>query len=68
MQVTYLPEKYAVVGKPLKLKGDNGIWTNGWVVKSAGELVDEPPDWRKAIRKHREETGDDLPKVPDEQK
>jgi hypothetical protein len=64
---SYLPEKYAVVNKVVKLKG-NQSWTDGWVVKSAGELVDEPPDYRKAIRRHRKNTGDDTPKVPDEDK
>lgn len=32
-QVTYLPEKFAIVGKPLRLKEDDGTWTDGWVVK-----------------------------------
>jgi len=31
-QVTWVPEKFAVVGKVLKLKDDYGDWENGWVV------------------------------------
>jgi len=59
-QVTHLPEEFAVVGRVLKLK-DEGKWTDGWRVLTAGELV-EPPDIHKMIRGHRENTGDSLPK------
>ncbi len=59
---SFIPEKFANVGEVLKLKDSNGNWTDGWVVKSAGQLVDEPPDFRKAIKSHRKRTGDSLPK------
>jgi len=65
--VSFLPEKFAIVGKVLKLKDeDTGKWTNGWIVESAGDLVDEPPDYRKGIRGHRDNTGDSTPKPPEE--
>lgn len=32
-QVSWIPKPYAVVGSVLKLKDDNGVWENGWVVK-----------------------------------
>jgi len=32
-QTSWIPTKYAKIGKVLKLKGDNG-WDNGWVVKN----------------------------------
>jgi hypothetical protein len=62
-QVSFIPEKYAVVGKVLKLK-EQGVWIDGWVVHGIGELMseDEVPDSYKAIKKHRASTGDSLPK------
>lgn len=36
-QTSYLPVQFAVVGKVLKLRGDDGIWSDGWRVLSAGE-------------------------------
>jgi len=59
--VSYIPEKFAKVGKVVKLKND-GEWDDGWVVKFAGDLVDEPPDIKKMVRVHRKRTGDSLPK------
>jgi hypothetical protein len=32
--VTWLPERFAVINKILKLKEDDGSWTNGWCVMS----------------------------------
>jgi hypothetical protein len=31
--ITWIPEKYAIRNKVLKLKNETGIWTNGWVVQ-----------------------------------
>jgi hypothetical protein len=59
IQTSYLPERYAKVGEVLKLK-DGGVWTDGWVVESVGELKDEPPNYRQIIKGHRRGTGDDL--------
>lgn len=63
-QVSWLPEKFAVVGKVLKLRNDDtGEWDNGWVVTCAGKnRVDEPPYADAMIRGHRKNTGDSLPK------
>jgi hypothetical protein len=63
-QVSWLPEKFAVVGKVLKLRNDKDEeWDNGWVVTGAGEnLIDEPPYAEAMIRGHRKNTGDSLPK------
>jgi hypothetical protein len=60
-QVSYIPEQFAKKGEFVKLK-DNGVWSDGWLVSSVGAFSDHPPDWRKAIRGHRKETGDSLPK------
>ena len=61
-QTSYIPDKYAKVGKILQLK-ENDIWTDGWeVISIHHEPTDEPPDFRKMIRGHRKNTGDSLPK------
>ena len=59
--VSYIPEKFAVVGRTVKLRR-NGKWTDGWIVESACDVVDELPDARKIIRDHKRATGDSLPK------
>jgi hypothetical protein len=61
-QTSYIPEKFAVKGKALKLLREDGVWDNGWVVMFAGDLIDEPLYWKEAIRVHRDNTGDSLPK------
>lgn len=61
--VSWIPDKFANIGGVIKLKNDDGEWDDGWVVMSASEdTVDEPPDYRKSIRAHRNRTGDSLPK------
>ncbi len=65
--VSFLPEKYSRVGEVVKLKDDDGNWSDGWVVKSVGDVAENPPDWRMAIRRHKQNTGDSLPKNPAEE-
>jgi hypothetical protein len=61
--VSWIPEKFANVGGVVKLKKDDDTWDDGYVVMSASEeAVDEPPDYRKALRQHKKRTGDSLPK------
>jgi len=31
--VSWIPEKFADKGRVLKLKGDDGVWSNGWIVQ-----------------------------------
>ena len=62
---SYIPQRFAKVGKTLKLKDELDRWDDGWMVESAGDIVieaDNVPDYRKAIRLHRQQTGDSLPK------
>jgi hypothetical protein len=56
-QVAFIPSKFAVVGKILKIEGDDG-----WEVFTVGQTVENPPDTNKSIREHRKHTGDSLPK------
>lgn len=65
-QVTWLPNRYAVQGRILKLRNPDGIWVDGWVVKVAGaDSVPESrlPDAHAAIRSHRSRTGDSQPRI-----
>jgi len=62
-QHSYIPEKYAKIGMVLSLKGNDNQWDEGWLVKEAGNLVDEPMDSHEAIKRHRKQTGDSLPKM-----
>lgn len=59
-QVSYIPEKFCVKNKILKLK-DGTKWDNGWVVTFVSkEKVDESklPDYWSEIKGHRRATGD----------
>jgi hypothetical protein len=59
-QTTWLPRRFCEIGLNLKLRDESGEWEDGWRVTSVGETVlDDAPDYRKAIRVHRLETGDD---------
>ena len=60
---TWLPEKFAEVGRILKLCNEYDRWDNGWKVMSVSEaFITNPPDYRKSIREHKKRTGDSLPK------
>jgi hypothetical protein len=62
-QIAWIPEKFAVLNKVLKIKEVNE-WDNGWVVISAGErkLEEYLPNSHRDIKNHRKNTGDSLPK------
>jgi hypothetical protein len=64
-QVSWIPERFAVAGKTLRLREDEA-WQDGWVVQSVGPYrmsESELPDPHRDIKKHRKATGDALPKV-----
>lgn len=59
MQIaSYIPETFAQVGRELSLCDQTGTWTHSWIVDIVSLETDEAPDWRKAVRKHRQATGD----------
>jgi hypothetical protein len=65
-QLSWIPEKFAVTGKSLRLR-DEGGWQDGWIVRSVGpyRVADEDlPDPHSDIRGHRKRTGDSLPRSP----
>lgn len=56
----FIPSKFAVVGKTVKVRTE-GSWNNGWkVVESSPTELDENhlPDYHDAIKGHRKATGD----------
>lgn len=61
IKVAFIPIKYAVLGKVLKIQNNAGRWIDGWVVMSVGEPM-VPPNIHKEIKSHRKRTGDSLPK------
>lgn len=62
IRTSFIPEKYAQIGKILKLRNDD-VWNDGWRVDSTGasELIDEL-NINKSIKEHRKRTGDSLTK------
>ena len=36
--VSWIPEKFAVKGKYIKLKGADDAWEDGWLVRSVGKM------------------------------
>lgn len=64
-QTSWIPEKFAAVGKVLKLKDSDGQWDDGWIVQTVSQtrLADDMlPDYHSEIKGHRKTTGDALPK------
>lgn len=63
--VSFIPEKFANLGKILRLRDNDGAWIDGWLVAAVGsERVAEAmlPDAHRGIKQHRQATGDALPK------
>lgn len=63
-EVSYIPIEFARVDERLKIKNDNDVWEEGWLVGEVypNSKTTELPDYRKMIRGHRKNTGDSLPK------
>ena len=60
--VSFIPEPYCIKNKVLKLRDKDGKWDNGWVVESAGARQVDILDAHDAIKQHRKNTGDSMPK------
>ena len=43
-QVAWIPRKYAVVGKALKLKTPDKDWDDGWIVMAAARRNAQPSE------------------------
>lgn len=61
--VSWIPSKFAISGKILKLRDENKEWEDGWEVISAGTEVDEEflPDTHQAIKNHWKKTSGSIP-------
>jgi len=57
--VSWIPQKYATIGKKLKVKTEDGSWTEGWIVTAVGNTRENPPNWHKDVRGHKKSTGDE---------
>lgn len=58
--VSWIPEKFAEVGRVLKLRNDK-LWDDGWVVRTAGTnrlRGDQLPDFHELSKAHLRATGD----------
>jgi hypothetical protein len=57
---SWIPEKFAEVGKVLKLKGDDESWDDDWVVHSVHARLPESqlPDYHADIKGFRKRSGD----------
>ena len=59
--ISFIPQRFAKLGRVLKLKNQHDQWVDGWTVEFVGNTVvdsTDAPDYRKAIRQHRKSTGD----------
>lgn len=64
-QTAYIPTKFAKTGHVIKLMKSNGEWEDGWCVEFVYGTVDDVVSVRQSIKRHRENTGDSLPKIKD---
>ncbi len=58
---SYIPQSFARLGRVFMLKEGVDHWVDGWVVRcvdSSAVDASDAPDYRKAIRRHRQATGD----------
>lgn len=65
LQVSYIPDKFAILNKIIKLK-ENEQWVDGWkVVYVSSRAVDEVnlPNVHKDVKGHRKMTGDSMRKT-----
>ncbi len=61
VQVSWIPDRFAVADRAVRLRADDGTWDGGWVVSEVGRTRlsgDDLPDAHDLIRGHRRATGD----------
>ncbi len=64
-QMSWIPEEFAVKGKIIKLRDEDGVWDDGWKVNEAYSTrleTHDLPDPHSEIKGHRKATGDAMPK------
>ena len=65
VRVSFIPAALACVGKTVRLQNESDQWSDGWRVESVGAAIwsSDLPDSHNAIKRHRDATGDRLPRV-----
>ncbi len=61
VQVSWIPEPHAALGRVVKLRDEDGSWDDGWVVKEAGSnrlTTDQLPDFHQLSKAHLRASGD----------
>ena len=63
---SFIPERFAQLGRVVKLRESDGAWSNGWRVEHVGVTMEERelPDAHQGIKSHKKATGDSLPRHP----
>lgn len=51
--MAWIPEQFAVVGKFVKIKNNDGSWNDGWQVKAASEGVQSASDADRLSQVHK---------------
>jgi hypothetical protein len=60
-QVSWIPDRFAVPGKVLRLRAGGRDWTDGWVVREVGRnrlAEGDLPDFHQMSKSHLRATGD----------
>lgn len=59
VQVSWIPNRFALVGKPVRLR-DDGVWVDGWIVVEVWQTIseDQLPDSHDERKAHKRATGD----------
>ena len=65
VRVSFIPATLARVGKTVQLLNETDQWSDGWKVESVGAVIwsNDLPNSHNAIKRHRNATGDRLPRV-----
>lgn len=61
VQVSWIPDPFARVGRVLRLRDADKVWDNGWVVQTAGSTrfaEADVPDFHEISKAHLRATGD----------
>jgi hypothetical protein len=60
LQTAWLPSKFAVVGKYVELKGEDGTWDNGWKVDAVFNTITEKEAVQKAYQYKNQREATDI--------
>lgn len=61
VMVSWIPDRFAMVNKVLRLRDEDKVWDDGWVVRVVGSgrrHEDDLPDFHELSKAHLRATGD----------